>query len=128
MLQHEFEELIGRKVTDKDYVEANYIYGMTGDMDKQEFCKHYDATKDNPIAVALVNNAIALDIRTQELESDLTGIAHAIIDEDNDRLYPKAVDLIGHAECVKYKLANGFDLNERDRELVCKALDKNTNN
>lgn len=36
MLQKEFEDRIGRKVTTEEYVEANAVYMMAGELDKDE--------------------------------------------------------------------------------------------
>ena len=41
MLQKEFEERIGRSVTEQEYVEADAMYMAAGDMDKDEFCREW---------------------------------------------------------------------------------------
>ena len=41
MLQKEFEERIGRSVTEQEYLEANAMYENAGDMDKDEFCREW---------------------------------------------------------------------------------------
>lgn len=41
MLQKEFEDRIGRSVTEQEYVEANAMYENAGDMDKEEFCREW---------------------------------------------------------------------------------------
>lgn len=39
MLKHEFEVLLGCKVTDESYVEANTMYMNAGEMAKEDFCR-----------------------------------------------------------------------------------------
>ena len=41
MLQKEFEERIGRSVTEQEYVEANAMYENAGNMEKDEFCREW---------------------------------------------------------------------------------------
>ena len=48
MLQHEFEDLIGRKVEREEYIKANALY-MSTDLDKVVFCKEWDCIKDSKV-------------------------------------------------------------------------------
>ena len=41
MLQKEFEDRIGRSVSEQEYLDANYMYENAGDMDKDEFCREW---------------------------------------------------------------------------------------
>lgn len=41
MLQKEFEDRIGRSVTEQEYVEANAMYMAAGDIDKDTFCREW---------------------------------------------------------------------------------------
>lgn len=49
MQKTEFEALTGKKVDDMEYTYIEEIYVNCGDMDKEEFCKHYSAISSNPI-------------------------------------------------------------------------------
>lgn len=53
MLQHEFEELIGRKATEAEYIEANAMYMEAGDVDKFDFCEEWLYLKRSKVARAL---------------------------------------------------------------------------
>lgn len=53
MLHNEFEELIGRKVTEQEYIEANAMYMEAGDVDKFDFCEEWLYLKGSKVAKAL---------------------------------------------------------------------------
>ena len=55
MLQHEFEELIGRQTTEQEYIEANAMYMDALDVDKFDFCKEWETLKDSKVANALLD-------------------------------------------------------------------------
>lgn len=53
MLHNEFEELIGRKATEQEYIEANAMYMEAGDVDKFDFCEEWLYLKGSKVAKAL---------------------------------------------------------------------------
>ena len=60
MLVHEFEELIGRKATEQEYIEANAMYMEAGDVDKFDFCEEWLYLKGSKVAKALCDKICAL--------------------------------------------------------------------
>ena len=66
MLQKEFEELIGRKVTESEYVEANAVYMTAGDIDKDEFCKEWMQFGQSKLVQGLFETAYRMNQAHQE--------------------------------------------------------------
>ena len=69
MLQKEFEERIGRSVTEQEYLEANAIYENAGDMDKDEFCREWLKIGSCRLVKCLVemNNQLDKGLNEQKL-------------------------------------------------------------
>lgn len=61
MLQNEFEERIGRSVTKDEYIEANAVYELAGDMDKDTFCREWKNIGKNPLLIELFSTACRLE-------------------------------------------------------------------
>lgn len=57
MLQNEFEARIGRSCSFETYMEANAMYMLAGDLDKDEFCKEWLNLKDSKLVKALFETA-----------------------------------------------------------------------
>lgn len=66
MLQKEFEDRIGRKVTTEEYVEANAVYMMAGELDKDEFCREWLKIGSSKLVQCLFEKAHSLDQDLQE--------------------------------------------------------------
>ena len=66
MLQKEFEERIGRKVTESEYVEANAVYMTAGDIDKDEFCREWMQFGQSKLVQGLFETAYRMNQAHQE--------------------------------------------------------------
>ncbi|WP_290430584.1 hypothetical protein [Paramuribaculum intestinale] len=60
MLKHEFEVLLGCKVTDESYVEANTMYMNAGEMAKEDFCREWLKIGHTSLAHALSDSVSEL--------------------------------------------------------------------
>lgn len=69
MLQKEFEERIGRSVSEEEYVEANAMYELAGDaVDKDTFCREWMLMSDSAIVKGLFATAYNSRQEVQELK------------------------------------------------------------
>ena len=93
MLQKEFEDRIGRKVTTEEYVEGNAVYMMAGELDKDEFCREW----------LEIGDTISPTKVREELEK-------------------KAVWLVGRKEVVKRKAAHEYIFSKEDLEYITNNL------
>lgn len=66
MLKHEFEERIGRSVSDEEYVEANAVYMTAGDIDKDDFCREWQQFGQSKLVQGLFETAYRLNQAHQE--------------------------------------------------------------
>lgn len=66
MLKKEFEERIGRSVSEEEYVEANAMYMAAGDIDKDEFCREWKRIGESPLLKGLFDTAYNLNQAMQE--------------------------------------------------------------
>lgn len=146
MLQKEFEERIGRSVTEQEYVEANAMYENAGDMDKDEFCREWLkignthlvkclAEKTYQLGKALNEQKLLLK-ESQEICSDaadaMLEIEKGLLDyevespcrcEDAAELLDrKAWWLVGAKEVVLRKIRMGMELTEKDKNYIKEHL------
>ena len=137
MLQKEIEDRIGRKVTTEEYVEANAVYMMAGELDKDEFCREWLKIGSSKLVQCLFEKAHALDQDLQEQElmlkecqEVLSDAADAMLEIEKGILDGETVEhttqelekkvwwLIGRKKLVLRKLEKGIALNECDLEYI----------
>ena len=144
MLQKEFEERIGRSVTQEEFVEANAMYMAAGDgMDKDVFCREWRAIGDHPLVKGLFETAYNLNQALQEhklmlneCREMLSDAADAMLEICNGILDGKTVEhttqeltkkawwLVGQKEVTKRRVQNGYQLDDKDRETIINNLTK----
>lgn len=145
MLQKEFEERIGRSVTEQEYLEANAMYENAGDMDKDEFCREWLkigscrlvkclAEKTYQQHKALQETKLLLK-ESREICSDaadaMLEIEQGLLDGEEhttretfaaELLDRKAWWLVGAKEVVLRKIRMGMDLSEKDKNYIAEHL------
>ena len=145
MLQKEFEDRIGRSVTEQEYLEANAIYENAGDMDKDEFCREWLkignarlvkclAEKTYQQHKALQETKLLLK-ESREICSDaadaMLEIEQGLLDGEEhttreifaaELLDRKAWWLVGAKEVVLRKIKMGIDLGENDKNYINEHL------
>lgn len=143
MLQKEFEERIGRSVTQEEYVEANAMYMAAGDgMDKDTFCREWLKIGDSALVKGLFGTAHQNGLLLQELQMQLNEgkelrsdeadslleIADAIAcgaerDYAAHELVRLAWWLVGQKEVTRRKVDKGYQLDEKDRDVILAAME-----
>ena len=143
MLQKEFEERIGRSVTQEEYVEANAMYMAAGEMDKDEFCREWMQFGQSRLVQCLYNTAYNLNkalqeqkLMTNECQEMLSDAADAMLEIADDllggettenttqELNKKAWWLVGQKEVTRRKVQKGYRLDDKDRETIINNLKK----
>ncbi|MBQ4392072.1 MAG: hypothetical protein II826_03045 [Prevotella sp.] len=144
MLQKEFEERIGRSVTQEEYVEANAMYMAAGDnMDKDVFCREWKQIGESPLVKGLFETAYNLNQALQEqklmlgeCQEMLSDAADAMLEICNGLLDGETVEhttqeltkkawwLVGQKEVTKRRFQNGYQLDDKDRETIINNLTK----
>lgn len=147
MLQKEFEERIGRSVTEQEYVEANAMYENAGDMDKDEFCREWLKIGNTRLVKCLaektyqlgkaLNEQKLLHKESMEICSDaadaMLEIEQGLLDGENvehtarevfaaELLDRKAWWLVGAKEVVLRKIRMGMNLTEKDKNYINEHL------
>lgn len=146
MLQKEFEERIGRSVTEQEYLEANAMYENAGDMDKDEFCREWLKIGSCRLVKCLAEKNYqlgkALDeqkLLHQEATEIISDVADAILEIEKglldfeeespcrcanaaELLDRKAWWLVGAKEVVLRKIRMGMDLSEKDNNYIAEHL------
>ena len=133
MLQKEFEDRIGRKVTTEEYVEANAVYMMAGELDKDEFCREWLKIGSSKLVQCLFEKAHSLDqdlqehkLMLNECQEMLSDAADAMLDigdtlcphNAREALEKKAVWLVGRKEVVKRKAEHEYAFSKDDLEYI----------
>lgn len=143
MLQKEFEERIGRSVTQEEYVEANAMYMAAGEMDKDEFCREWMQFGQSRLVQCLYNTAYDLNkalqeqkLMTNECQEMLSDAADAMLEiadgllggetteHTTQELNKKAWWLVGQTEVTRRKVQKGYRLDDKDRETIINNLKK----
>ena len=146
MLQKEFEDRIGRSVTEQEYVEANAMYMAAGDIDKDTFCREWLKIGSSALVKGLFETAYQEGKKVQELEllhkeaveicSDaadaMLEIEKGLLDFEEESpcrcanaaelLDRKAWWLVGAKEVVLRKIKMGMDLSENDKNYINEHL------
>lgn len=141
MLKQEFEERIGRSVTEQEYVDANAMYMAAGDIDKDVFCREWKKVCMSPLVQGLFDTAYRLNkalqgqkLETKEAQEMISDAADAMLEMEQGLLDGGAVEhttelldrkakwLVGAKEVVLRKIKMGMDLTERDRKYIAKQL------
>lgn len=66
MLKNEFEERIGRSVSQEEYDNANCMYMAAGDIDKDTFCREWKKCGYSPLVLGLFDTAYKLSREISE--------------------------------------------------------------
>lgn len=141
MLQKEFEERIGRSVTEQEYLEANAIYENAGDMDKDEFCREWLKIGSCRLVKCLAEKTYQLGkalseqkLLHQEATEVISDAADAMLEIEKfvlnggttehitELLDRKAWWLVGAKEVVLRKVRMGMDLSEKDKNYINEHL------
>ena len=141
MLQKEFEERIGRSVTEQEYLEANAIYENAGDMDKDEFCREWLKIGNSRLVKCLAEKTYQLGkalneqkLLHQEATEIFSDAADAILEIEKvvlnggttehitELLDRKAWWLVGAKEVVLRKIRMGMDLSEMYKDYMNEPL------
>ena len=144
MLQKEFEERIGRSVTQEEYVEANAVYMTAGDgMDKDTFCQEWMEFGQSKLVQGLFATAYNLNkalqeqqLMTNECQEMLSDAADAMLEIADanlgctteewtaQELTKKALWLVGQKEVTRRRVEKGYRLDDKDRETIINNLKK----
>ena len=141
MLQKEFEERIGRSVSQEEFTEANAMCMAAGEMDKDEFCHEWKQVGQYRLVQCLFNTAYNLNKVLQEMNL-LLSEAHELRSDIGDRLL-QITDaalsgapqesltheleslthwILGQKEVVCRKVENDYHLNDNDSEFIIESL------
>ena len=121
MLQQEFEERTGLKLSVEGYAEVEECY-MKTDLDKDAFCKLWI---ENPTALKEIERKT---VSVRELYEERKCLSNFLIDQAEKwsarDLREKAISMIGEREYLRRKIAKGYNLWEADKELLLDILKK----
>lgn len=130
MTQKEFEERTGLKLSACEFETVHSIYMAAGDrMEKDEFCKEWKQHGESSLIAALWNEVkqqravvegktIVIANMQQEKEELVDFLLERAQKFGDEELLLKAIDMVGHAEVIRRKLAADMPLWERDREYI----------
>ncbi|MDY4997647.1 MAG: hypothetical protein SPF09_01015 [Bacteroidaceae bacterium] len=137
MLQKEFEDRIGRSVSEQEYLDANYMYENAGDMDKDEFCREWLKIGNSRLVKCLAEKIYLLnkylqekDKRQNELREIISNDADSILEIENLVLKGETTEritklldhqvwlMIGAKELILRKINMDMDLSEFEKNYI----------
>lgn len=129
MTKQEFEERIGRTVTDEEYAQADAAYLAAGDMDKDTFCELYKSEEGLHHLVAILADRVrTMEANVDALRKRMKEIGMMYVKEhqcadEGDKI---AAALLGRREYIRVKLENDYYLTKNDREQLITLVDGGT--
>lgn len=121
MLQQEFEELTGLKVSSEAYSKIEECY-MNTDIDKDVFCKLWIKSRQGLKEIEVKTVAV------RQLCKERDDIVDFLIEQAEkwsaSDLREKAISMIGEKEYIRKKIEKGYNLWEADRKLLVDFLRK----
>lgn len=121
MMQKEFEEMTGLKITVEDYSEIENCY-MNTDLDKAVFCRLW---KENPAALKEIERKTVL---VRELFEERKSLANFLISQAEkwsaSDIRERVIGMLGEKEYLRLKISKGYNLWEDDRKLLDEILKK----
>jgi hypothetical protein len=130
MTQKEFEERTGLKLSACEFESVHSIYMAAGDgMDKDVFCKEWKRHGESKLLAniwrelrrqeqVVEGKTIVIANMQQEKEELVDFLLERAQKFGDEELLLKAIDMVGHAEVIRRKLAADMPLWERDREYI----------
>jgi len=130
MTQKEFEERTGLKLSACEFESVHSIYMAAGDgMDKDVFCKEWKRHGESKLLAniwrelrrqeqVVEGKTIVIANMQQEKEELVDFLLERAQKFGDEELLLKAIDMVGHAEVIRRKLAADMPLLERDREYI----------
>lgn len=134
MLQKEFEERVGMKVTPSEYGVIETLYNDS-DLEKDVFCAKWK--KNDRMEMGGTQRKyhhhpqqtyLLKDAKIKVQDETIKQTAYFLIDKadetDDVELYKKAISLIGRSETVIYKLKNDCKLTDADKDFIVSEVQK----
>lgn len=131
MTIEEYSTLMGYEETCEmaEYEKANGIYMIAGNMEKREFCEAYREVKGNPLVESLADAANDAQMAWRGRKQEERGVAHDLIsaadelrgdgyESSADLIEASAAQLIGRADCIRWKIDCCIPLSEADNEFI----------
>lgn len=150
MLQHEFESLIGERITEREFnEEINPMYMYT-DLDKKDFCEDWMKHHGSVILKQLTDAVNARDRKNDEQKKIIDGqlqeierlngilkqkkmgldravaeeLAKMSVEHENREYARQAISLVGRPTFIKIKLLGGMKLYNDDYEYLIETIGK----
>ena len=133
MTHQEFEDRTGLKVTDEEYKGIEQMFYAVPNMEKDEFCKRWRQTGQNPLTIALAKQVTVLSGMLEERNNEAEDchskmeelawflIGKACAYEDID-FYKEAIRNVGLKTAIMHKIKMGYPLWKEDKEYIRKNL------
>ena len=127
MLQQEFEQLFGKKVTEAEYTEIEKMYNNCS-LNKAEFVEEFKKVGKSPLVKQLTETAEKTTVAFQGLNEKIQKIALFIADyaevHEDDNMRYKARELMGLKNYIEHKLVSHYALTDDDRKLIINLINK----
>lgn len=129
MLQNEFTERTGIKLTEEEYQKVDAMYMEAGgDMNKDSFCKDWKKHRDSELLQIFYQQAIRLKSELHKKQLEQTLLATFIMDQaevtSSPELRDKAIELLGLEGYLNRKIAMGYSLWEVDKQALIDILNE----
>jgi hypothetical protein len=143
MLQSEFEQLSGCRVTPAEYARIEKIYLADETISKQDFCAAYAKNGELTVFENILLNRLeqleeyeklindlkkSADARVNAVKQDVAIWALSLASSRNcsavaaDQLNEQAIALIGKSAYLREKIDRRYQLTERDRDMLTTIL------
>lgn len=127
MLQQEFEQLFGKKVTEAEYAEIEKMYNNCS-LNKTEFVEEFKKVGKSPLVKQLTETAENITSAYHQNVSTISNLSLFILDMaekwDIEEMRKKAQSLLGTKDYIEHKLACHYELTDDDRKLIINLINQ----
>lgn len=133
MLKKEFEERIGRSVSEEEYKTIEFLY-INSSLDKDAFAIEWQRIGNNPLLLSLAHSLDVNLSHSKYLTDEVCELTHKLSDAvlhmltvanspaclspSSDDLLLKSEQLIGKLEVVKLKVSSNLLLTDSDLDFI----------
>ncbi len=122
MTLQEFTERTGLAPTAEEYKQIEMVYLEADNMDKDEFCKDFKKHGQSTILATFYRQAERLKEKCNSFKEENNKMVDFLLERaqafSDMQLLEKAIQMIGHAEVIKRKIALEHPLWNIDKEYI----------
>lgn len=126
MTLSEFNQLAKANLTVEQYTRVENMYMTADNMDKYSFCQDWKKHHDSELVQLFYDKCNRLQAEATALSGQISQLAMFMMEQaekySSAEMREKAIELLGEREYLTIKIQKGYNLWEKDRELIVSLI------